>query len=1056
MSKSHNNAGRTIVADRFIELLGSSSNNATTRIKQTINSQVIDKNIENLRNELDKIADDGTITVSEKPGLKREWSSLQSSYTSVAEQFTSNPELQDNAAFSVLRSKYNALSDLMNKILADMTTDYVGGDEVKKISDDFAGVYEQLTVCQTILNSISDFVKNYSINITGNRDALNGSTITAGIYREGIEQQNPEYIDGSNYTWLNLDDEDWTPVHGKSILIKASELPVSPCRFTVTWEDKEEQDTSLSILFEMIYGTFVQYAWSNAETEDGVRILGDGSWYDVKPDKPSNMTYLWRRESSDNKKTWQYFRETGDTGAEGPAGADGVPGYSMSLTADSALFNATADGVVSSSELGFISQVIIYKGYDVEKISDWTLSVVSDKPTGIAATISAEGAISVTAFSASVDGGTLTVTATKETTSLTKIISIAKVKAGAGGDGSGYTKYYYKWTKTDDPDAYLGGGILFVRKSSLLAVGSTLLTAGMAGWAEHVPQGPQYEDDFLWMKQVHPDGTIDIIPPAKKGEPAYDIRIVASQTSYQLTSRDIVANKTDFVFSLERNYVSGEATWSLNPSNVESQLTGTVDENNPDIFHVSIMRGSSLSYFEVSVKCADFEITRTLRITGVDGGEETPYYFKIYPLSDSDPLPIYNKEQGTLDWNGADANLPKESPEGPLITGDYLLHKVSVIKNASDTEPSIEPVPFYYDYDTDEWLMLDADSPNYSETMGTVLADVVNMPDMPVTTGALFGFFQNFAAQNAFIDFLKANTALINAFKTENFLLEKDRMRMKIGIFNDTPVFQAEYKNDTGDYVTIFMVHFSSGNIFFGEPNNNFSAPLHGFMYRASDKYLVGPDDKFKLSDNGELEAINANISGEIKATSGTFSGLFNCKSIKTEEGDTNTNVYNVSDVSSTQVASIFYALSLDPYNLNIGGNYNDNPFATAVECTIEQVPLAKWISIGYGYPDSISSPQKKYVNFYDESHRLLQTDDNGNTWNAIEITASNRSEIATIWEGESIQVNFAITIISSGDILVVNVPISPSDEEIQNYQKGQVFITTSILDSYGSLRVKL
>lgn len=768
----YNGAGKRFIAEEFIELKGSGSSMTVARIKQTVGQQIVEKDLSNLKEEIDSITSDGVITANEKQGLKREWSALQSAYTSTAEQFTSDTELSSNPSFIVLRQRYTDLAEIMDKVLADMNSDFVG-DEVKEISDDFASVYSQLTVCQAVLNSISDFLKNYYIEVTGGREVLDGIQISAGIYRNGIEQQNPEYIDGNNYTWRRLDESDsWTEKHGKSILVSLSDLPVSPCRFTVTWEDKEVQETGLSIVFELTYGTIAEYAWSNALTAEELAGMMPSSWSITVPPQPEGMKYLWRRETSDNRKTYQYFRTTGeqgdkgDTGEQGPQGppgedgADGEPAISMMLSSDSYAFTADTQGVVPAEQLGEIGTVSVYLGGAKEDITAWALSAVADPPTEIACSVSADGKISVTAFGASIDSGTIAITATKGTLSVSKTMSLVKARQGNDGEKGEGVKYWYKWTKTDDPDAWKGGGILFSYRNKLFAVGRTLLGAGMAGWSEHIPEGPQYADDFLWMKIVYSDGTYDIIPPAKRGEPAYDIRIVSSsgsESSYQMSSRGVVLEQQDFTFTLERLYVYGKATWSVEPSETTNpyDIKETRDESNPDVFKVSVLAGSSLPYFVVSVSCEDFEITRTRRFDGVPNGQESPEYLKVYPLDPNGPYPIYVRSTDTLNMNNSvwpsDKDAWEQTPQGPLRTGDYILYLTDVRQTPSDAEGNLEPIPYTWvegtgAQDEGHWKMLDEDDPTFAEAMSKVLFDATKAPNMPVSTGAVYGFFRYLAA----------------------------------------------------------------------------------------------------------------------------------------------------------------------------------------------------------------------------------------------------------------------------------------------------------------------
>ena len=769
MSKRHNHAGREYVADRFIELKGQSSSNAFSRVRQSIETQTAQKDLDKLKDELDKISSDGVVTVAEKEALKREWASLQQTYSSINEQFSSDPELSENPSYQAMQKVYKTLSDLMAKILNDMTTDYVGED-AKELSTLFSAVYNYLTICQSTLNSRNEFLRTYSLVVTGGRAILDNTSLVAGIYKAGIEQQNPEFIDAKNYTWQRLDNPDgFTPMNGKQVVLDMDDLPISPCRFSVTWKDNTGEITdSLSVILTLTWGTIKEYAWSNAVSDEELQAMMPSAWSGTKPENPSNLKYLWRRESSDNRKTYQYFRETGEQGEQGEQGKPGDPGEPGE---DAVFYNIWTDvEAIHSPKKGSAptTKSFTSSGYK---------TVGNGAPENISSTLVVYGT-SNDDLSDWEEGGTATDYSYKYSPAAHRvaykiemyvddILVASKVllyvydgEQGEPGKPGEAPKYYYKYTKTDDPDAYKGGGILFAYGSKLLAVGSTLLSAGMAGWLDHVPEGIQYQDDFLWTKIVHADGTVDIIPPAQKGAPAKDIRIVASQESYQLTTRGIVKTDYEITFTLERNYINGAAHWDMSPPSGTKEMingelipviTGVQSEENPDVFTVTLKARSTIQSFTVSVTCEDAEITRSLKIMGVDGGEESPHYFKVYPLSSSDPVPTYNKSSGVINWNGADENLPDESPEGPLITGDYILHLFDVYENSEDTTPDREPIPFYYDKTSDTWKMLTTDSPYYSETMGTILGDVVAMPDMPVTTGALYGFFQNLAAQNAFI-----------------------------------------------------------------------------------------------------------------------------------------------------------------------------------------------------------------------------------------------------------------------------------------------------------------
>ena len=716
MGTLHNQSGRTFVVDKIIERKGSLNASAFSRIKTTIEAQTTRKDLDALKEGLEGITSDGVITASEKLGLKREWASLENSYRAINEQFSGNDELKDNPAYTALVSYYNQLKAIMDKILADMSSDYTG-DDAKKITDLFIDVYNQIAICQSVLNAINEFVKTYTISVTGDRAIIEGNELTAGIYKGGVEQENPEFINGDYYTWKRLDSPDgFTEVHGKKILLSASDLPLSPCRFSVTWTDPDDSTHSLSLIFEVSYGTIKEWAWSNALTEEELKGLMPSAWANPKPDQIEGMKYLWRRESTDNRKTYQYFRETGEEGEPGEPGEPGKPGEpgedGVSVTSIVKVYTVcTGDALPTQDSVWTEEAPVRGKGQVL-----W----VRDKITY------SDGRVEYTEYAP---------------------ITGDKGDQGEPGEAGGAPKYYYKFTKTNEPNAWMGGGIIFAYGSAIMAVGGTIMTAGMSAWLDYIPQGEEYEDDFLWTKIVWPDGHYDIVPPAQPGIPARDIRIVASNTSFQLTTRGRVKYEREFTFSLERNYVTGLAHWSIDPPEIEGQLE-ILESDDPDTFKVKIFADSTIQSFQVSVYCEEFEATRYLRVNGVDGGEATPYYFKVYPPDlENGPFPIYTKNPYSVDDNGC--VWPERTPEGDLITGDFILYMTLV--RATDTTPESEwtkeGIPFYFDKEKKDWLPLDKNSPAYSESMGTVLGDYVALPSTPVTAGAMFGFFTNLAAR---------------------------------------------------------------------------------------------------------------------------------------------------------------------------------------------------------------------------------------------------------------------------------------------------------------------
>lgn len=342
-------------------------------------------------------------------------------------------------------------------------------------------------------------------------------------------------------------------------------------------------------------------------------------------------------------------------------------------------------------------------------------------------------------------------------------------------------KYYYKYTKTNDPDAWKGGGILFALRNKLLAVGSTLLSAGMAGWTPYVPEGIQYQDDFLWTKIVHSDGRVDIIPPAKQGEPAYGIEIIAEPESYQLTTRNVVKDDPAIInLSIKRHYVSAPAVWSLTPSGKEG-LTLHVEENDTDKATVTIAQGMKLQSFTVKVEIGEKNVEATIIVQGISGGVAVAHYFGVYPQTDDAECPKYYKDTNILDKGNA-VFPGYVTGEGPVQKGDYILYMTDVITGEGESQKtSREPIPYYHTGST--WVLVDAYAENYSQIMGSVLGDVVNMPSTPATAGALYGFFQNLTAQTAFIHTLLAKS------------LELVNEGNEIGDIHSQGYYRGAYKN---------------------------------------------------------------------------------------------------------------------------------------------------------------------------------------------------------------------------------------------------------------------
>lgn len=823
MAYRYNQAGREIVADRFIELRPRNKRlpSAVSNISSQLQQQQISKDLDALKDQLNDITSDGVITSYEKQGLQREWSALQSAYTNVAERFQASDDLKQNASYIALRNMYDKLAELMSDIFADMSTDYILPSDIESISKSFSDIYQQLNVCQTVLNGITDFERTYTIQITGVRDVLNGTQITAGIYRNGVLQQNSEFVDGNNYTWKRIDSsEGWEEKHGQSLYLTLSDLPVSPCRFSVTWEDKEEQESTLSIVFEVQYGTIKEYTWSNALTSDGLASLGDGSWSTTVPIQPEGVLYLWRRESSDNRKTWQYFRETGEQGDKGDQGPQGEKG--------------------EQGETG------------------------PQGPQG--------------------------------------------PQGEPGEDGTG-PKYYYKYTKTDDPDAWKTGASMLLWHGRAINIKGTTLVVGNGEWSDHVPEGEQYKDDYLWMKVVYPDGTEDHILMQKEGKPAYDIKIIPSNTTYQMSSRGTVLADQKFTFTVEKKNITETVKWQVDPDSQynENDISAELDADDPEVLHVTVKTGTTLEGFTVTAYTEVIAVSDVCPVAGVKAGEPKPVYLKIYPQDPNGAYPIYSKaSQSVIDNNGA--VWPETISEGTVIEGDYLIYKCWVVDTDESTVTSStkwEPLPFRCEWDDDAndyvWKPLQySTSNNWSEIMGTILGDMTSFKDNPVTTSSAYAFFQQLAVCAAFIYNLVVRHLEVGKGGTGFQFLAYDYLD---GVEVD-PVFRVRFNSNTA-----FEIDPVNGNVYIGSPTydsvtGKINGLANGFVYDVSLKQIYSKDKKVIIYEDGRLYAEN------MTAIGGTFTSItVNGNSVLnnvTVQGDSELNDVTIKGDSVIEGDSVF------------------------------------------------------------------------------------------------------------------------------------------------------
>lgn len=351
-----------------------------------------------------------------------------------------------------------------------------------------------------------------------------------------------------------------------------------------------------------------------------------------------------------------------------------------------------------------------------------------------------------------------------------------------------------------------------------------------------------------------------------------------------------------------------------------------------------------------------------------------------------------------------------------------------------------------------------------------------NMDDINIAAEALGveRVFTKVAALEAFINELKANRALITAFRTENFLLQTGRMRMRIGEFNNTPVFQADYMNEDGEYETVFMVEFSSGNIFFGMPNSDFTAPAHGFMYRASDQYLIGPNGRFELSASGNMTATNVDLTGKITANSGTFTGTIYANNGRFS-GEVNCDGLRVIPQDNYSIPQIYIGnrgASQAAYfcRMIYDSIYSDGPTTgysnisringRCFKCSTSGISNTRNISFITTLVLKVLNSVQCYVIFLDSLYRtipstaligdILSQDYSGNIGDILTlITIANINNFADLQDDDSDGVYYNnpytyINIYSDYDNVYLNVQENPTEADKDQMLPGQLYIDSN------------
>lgn len=205
--------------------------------------------------------------------------------------------------------------------------------------------------------------------------------------------------------------------------------------------------------------------------------------------------------------------------------------------------------------------------------------------------------------------------------------------------------------------------------------------------------------------------------------------------------------------------------------------------------------------------------------------------------------------------------------ESKAIAGDWFVLKSTntmyvLDLSYTDSETGSHWKPFTGDMDS-SWPL---------EKVADAMFDMIEIGNTSNTNATMIGVFKALCANSAFIKFLK----------TRNLTVESSNGNFKFYVktTNDygedlvNPIVEVWYNG-----TIIFKINPENGNIFFGTPNSNSTAPASGFMYDAANQRIMSKDNKVVINSNGEIIATNGSFSGNINATSGSFTGTLNSAS---------------------------------------------------------------------------------------------------------------------------------------------------------------------------------
>lgn len=533
-------------------------------------------------------------------------------------------------------------------------------------------------------------------------------------------------------------------------------------------------------------------------------------------------------------------------------------------------------------------------------------------------------------------------------------------------------------------------------------------------WEPMVPDKP-FGLNYLWVKYWNYQ-TEQWDYFCTTGTPAMDFNLIVNPQTFKLTSRGVTQESSEYNDHCQRINVrcqrlntTAPITWSVEPE--DETLIKWERVNDADDSEIVIIINPMVALPNITIHCsiADIDVGKDFVVSGVQEGKAEEMYLGIYTSG---------------------ATLPNDTAEGPLMAGDHL-----IIQTAEGVRD-----PYYWN--GSEWVIADRNMPvSFGfKVLQDSLWDSVNAPSSSTTLSAFNIFAANLGTNLLFSYYAKLRNLQVGDGSPFSFDIYDYQNGQKV-----TPVIRAMYNGKV-----IFQIVPSTGNIFFGQPNNGLTEPEKGFMYRASDQTIRSKSGRFYIDANGYLHASSASISGSgsfsgsITATSGSFKGTIDCNSFRVAKSyGTYSDIQitiSSSERSPKQCRTLLQSLADE---ISERGNYPYLEFSSSVlnkrflEVTSSTIPNLKYIA--FLNPQNNNTGSRIY--FFTENMRELYLARNGVPYmkgdtliSGSTIADSNFLATLSDTDGYWIDSNVSITLrYYTTDAIQAHLLLNPTNEELIN-----------------------